>query len=272
MPQIAYAAALVLAGVFAVAAVAKLRRLATTERAFAALGLAWPRALAMGVPSVELALAAGLVMAPAEASIAALAVLAGFTTFLIRSIRRGDARGCGCFGTAQPAPVSTTEVARNTVLAGAAAVAALAPGPVVPGPPALAVVAAGAVAAALALGAVSRRAARWPRGHRQGPLPGSLAPPLPGLVHEATAATLIAFVAPTCEGCAELRSCLGGFCDRGLRHRVVELDDGSAATFAAFGVRSTPYLVVVDGQGRVRSRGPARSAADVERLLAAWHG
>jgi hypothetical protein len=271
VPQIAYAAALALAAVFAAAAIAKLRRRPTTERAFGALGLASPRALALGVPTAELTLAAGLVVVPAEAGTAALAVLAGFTTFLVRSIRRGDALGCGCFGTAQPAPVGSTEVVRNGFLAAAAVLAAFARGPVVPGPAAVAVVVAGAAVAVAVLAVISRREGRWPTAAPAGPLPGSLAPPLPGLVHEGTAATLIAFVAPTCEGCAELRSCLAAFAGRGLRQRVVELDDGSAAAFVAFGVRSTPYLVVVDGQGRVRSSGPARTHDDVERLLAAWH-
>ncbi|MGI8759129.1 MAG: TlpA family protein disulfide reductase [Acidimicrobiales bacterium] len=273
MPQIAYAAALALAAVFAAAAIAKLRRRPTTERAFGALGLASPRALALGVPTAELTLAAGLVVVPAEAGTAALAVLAGFTTFLARSIRRGDALGCGCFGTAQPAPAGITEVVRNGFLAAAAVLAAFARGPVVPGLGAVAVVVAGAAVAVAVLAVVSRREGRWPSPAPAGPLPGSLAPPLSGLVHEgpAATATLIAFVAPTCEGCAELRSCLAAFAGRGLRQRVVELDDGSAAAFVAFGVRSTPYLVVVDGQGRVRSSGPARTHDDVERLLAAWH-
>ena len=271
MPEIAYAAALALAAVFATAAIAKLRRRPTTERVFGALGLASPRALAVGVPLAELALAAGLVVVPSAAGIAALAVLAGFTTFLVLSIRRGDALGCGCFGTAEPAPAGGVEVVRNGFLAAAAVLAAFAPGPVVPGPSALAAVAAVAAVAVVVVAAISRRAVRWPRPGPQGPVPGGLAPPLPGLVHEGPAATLVAFVAPTCEGCAELRSCLADFADRGLRQHVVELDDSSAGAFVAYGIRSTPYLVVVDGQGRVRSSGPARSSGDVERLLAAWH-
>lgn len=89
MDEVAYAAALALAAVFAWAGVAKLASRAATERAFRGLGLVAPRGFAVGVPATELALAAGLVVAPAEAAIAALAVLAGFTTFLVRSLGRG---------------------------------------------------------------------------------------------------------------------------------------------------------------------------------------
>jgi uncharacterized membrane protein YphA (DoxX/SURF4 family) len=129
MAGFTYAAALALALVFAVAAVAKLRRRAGTARAFAGLGLASPRVLALGVPVVELALAAGLVVVPGWAGIVALAVLAGFTAFVVQAIRRGDPQGCGCFGATRPAPMGPAELLRNGLLALGAVIAAFTPRP-----------------------------------------------------------------------------------------------------------------------------------------------
>ena len=269
MGGVAYAAALALAVVFAVAAVAKLRRRETTARAFAGLGLASPRALSLGVPLLELALAAGLVVVPAWAGIAALAVLVGFTTFVVRAIRRGDPRGCGCFGAARPAPMGEAEVLRNAVLALAATLAAFAPGPVVPQPAAVLAVAGAAAAATLAVSAVSAvsHRGRPAAGARQGPPQGSPAPPLPGLVHDGTTVTFVAFVAPGCDGCDELRATLAHHHRAGVDVRVVDLDDDSASSFAAFGVVAPPFLVVLDGHGRVLATGPARSDDDVDLLL-----
>jgi uncharacterized membrane protein YphA (DoxX/SURF4 family) len=124
-----YAAALLLAAIFASAGAAKLRRADVTERTFRAFGLAAPRTLARTVPLVELGLAAGLVVVPGWAAAAALAVLAAFTTVLVRAMRAGVDVGCGCFGTSRREPVSFVELVRNGLLALAAAVALLADGP-----------------------------------------------------------------------------------------------------------------------------------------------
>lgn len=263
---IAYGAALALAVVFTVAAVAKLRRRRSTTRAFAALGLASPAALAIGIPLAELALAAGLVVVPSWGGIVALAVLAGFTTFLVRSIRRGDVLGCGCFASTRPEPAGEAEVVRNAVLAAAAVLAAFAPGPIVPGVGDIVVV---AVSAVVARALVSSAARRSPVvAPRSGPTLRSVAPALVDLRYEDHPLTLVAFVAPTCEGCTELRQALSRHprADHGVR--VIDLDDRSAVDFAAFGVRSTPYLVVVDAFGRIHSAGPARSPADITALIA----
>lgn len=268
MEGLAYAAALALALVFAVAGTAKLRHRGRTARAFAGLGLASPQALALGVPLLELGLAVGLVLVPAWAGIVALAVLAGFTAFVLRAIQRGDGQGCGCFGSTRPAPMGSAEVLRNVLLAMAATLAAFAPGPVVPEPPALLAVAGAVVAGTAAVSAVSHR--RRPiLGGRQGPPRGSPAPPLHGLEPDGTTLTLVAFVAPGCAGCDELRTTLAHTQARrrGVAVMVVDLDDASATSFAAFGVRAPPVLVVVDGKGLVLAAGAARSHGDVERLL-----
>ncbi len=268
VPGIAYAAALALAVVFSVAGVAKLRRRASTARAFAALGLASPAALAVGVPVAELALAAGLVVVPARAGIAALAVLAGFTTFLVLAMRRGEVLGCGCFGAARPAPIGSTEVVRNAVLAGAAATAVLACGPSVPGFGDVVVVLAAAVASRALVVAAGRRAPAAPP--PSGPPVGSPAPPLRGMRYGDQHRTVVAFVSATCAGCVELRWTLAHHRPPDVRVEVVDLDldDASAADFAAFGVRAAPFVVVVDDHGRVRSVGPARTEVDLAELIA----
>ncbi len=275
MDEVAYAAALALAAVFAWAGVAKLASRAATERAFRGLGLVAPRGFAVGVPATELALAAGLVVAPAEAAIAALAVLAGFTTFLVRSLGRGEAGGCGCFGTSRPAPVSGVDVARNGLLTLAAVVAAFASGPTVPGPAAVSGVALVAAAGAGGLAVLRRRAGGTglPAG-RQGPRPGTAAPPVKGVRYDQARRTLVAFLAPTCTGCQGLRAAVearvpgtGDF-----QVALVELDDASVPTFDAFDVRSAPFLVVVDTAGRVVTGGRATSSAEVQALLASSAG
>jgi hypothetical protein len=265
---VAYAASLALALVFAVAAVAKLRRRSGTARAFASLGLASPRALALGVPLVELGLAVGLVVVPAWAGIVALAVLAGFTTFVVRALRRGDLRGCGCFGATRPAPMGEAEVLRNALLALTATLAAFAPGPVVPQPLAVLAVTGAAAVGTVGVSVVSRRRRRPDFGVRQGPTRGSPAPTLVGLHHDGSTVTLVAFVAPGCEGCDELRTTLAGQQRPGVDVRVVDLDDESAGAFDAFGVVAPPFLVVIDGRGLILATGPARNDDDVDRLLA----
>ena len=132
MDGLAYAAALVLAATFAWAGVAKLVARQRTLAAFTALRVPAPDVLARAVPSVELVLAAGLVVVPGWAAVAALALLAGFTTFLVRGVRGGVVVGCGCFGAPGDAPLSSADLVRNGALLLAAAVAATADGPSLP--------------------------------------------------------------------------------------------------------------------------------------------
>lgn len=268
MEGLAYAAALALALVMGIAGVTKLRRRGPTERAFRSQGLAWPRGLATAVPVTEVILAVGLVVVPSWAGMVTLAVLAGFTTYLLRSIRRGDQLGCGCFGATRAVSVGPTELVRNGVLMAAAALVTVAgESPTVPGAgPLVAVAVAGAISAAV-LALLRRRSHPVPG--RQGLPPGTTAPTLPESGTGWGGSTiLVAFVAPSCDGCTDLLATLEQMPRADMAVRVVELDDESAPLFAAYGVRSAPYLVVVDGQGRVRSSGPARSPGDIARLVA----
>lgn len=110
-------AALALALVFAWSAVSKMVR----RPDMTALGLpAWTAAV---TAVIEMALVVALVVRPADGGVAALAVLAGFTAFLVRRLDSGA--GCGCFGTSTK-PVSSQDLMRNAVLLALAGVAAFA--------------------------------------------------------------------------------------------------------------------------------------------------
>ena len=110
-------AALVLAVVFAWSSLAKL----VTQPDMSELGL--PAGTANAVSLVEVALAIALLVSSANGGLAALVVLAGFTTFLLKRVNRGQT--CACFG-ASASPVTWWSVTRNLVLLALAAVSAVA--------------------------------------------------------------------------------------------------------------------------------------------------
>ncbi|MDH3295539.1 MAG: thioredoxin domain-containing protein [Acidimicrobiia bacterium] len=81
--------------------------------------------------------------------------------------------------------------------------------------------------------------------------------------------TLLAFTSPTCEICQWLKPDLARL-DRAydeIRLRFVD-HDRDPETFTDFKVRSTPYLVAIDREGFVRSRGVANTVDQVEEMLA----
>jgi hypothetical protein len=116
-------AAVVLAAVFAFAAVAKAVRHRETIEAFAGLGVPAPGLLAVVVPVVELGIAAALLARPQVGAALALAALAGFTFVVVRALGRGVETGCGCFGSRHSAPVNPSDVVRNGLLAAFAVLA-----------------------------------------------------------------------------------------------------------------------------------------------------
>lgn len=147
MSDVGGAAALVLAVVFAWAAVAKFRTASETVASFHGLGLPAAGALAKVVPAVELALAIGLVLAPALFAWPALVLVLGFSVVVARAVAAGSTVSCACFGTAaasrgeDPRPVSVVELVRNAGLGGLAIVASgAAAGPVRTSLPALVIV------------------------------------------------------------------------------------------------------------------------------------
>jgi uncharacterized membrane protein YphA (DoxX/SURF4 family) len=151
MGEVAYVTALGLAVVFAWAGAVKLARPAETAATFRALRLPAPRALARAVPAAELLLALLLVAAPRVGAVAALGMLAVFTAVLLQRLRQGSQVSCGCFGSARTAPLSATDLVRNALLAGIAALALVAPGAVVPSLPAVLTATTGLALTALVL-------------------------------------------------------------------------------------------------------------------------
>jgi hypothetical protein len=226
--------AVLLAAVFAWAGAAKLVDRRTTARSFRALGLPGGAVLSTGVPVAELVLAAGLVVVPAVAAPLALGLLAAFSVVLGRALREGVAVGCGCFGTARRGPVSARDLLRNAALAAIALAVAVAAG-----------TALATVAAAL-LGALGGLAVRARPPSRV----GRPAPALPGLDYAAADRTVLAFVAPDCERCEATRAAMAAL-GPAVQVRVIELADGTAPVFAAFGVRTPPAVITVDPSGAV---------------------
>lgn len=129
MRDVGGAAALVLAVVFAWAAVAKFRSPAETAASFHGLHLPAASLLARAVPIVEVGVAGGLLLAPALAAWVALALVLAFSLVIVRAVAAGSTVTCACFGASPAAsedtarPVSTVEVVRNAGLGGLAIVA-----------------------------------------------------------------------------------------------------------------------------------------------------
>jgi peroxiredoxin/uncharacterized membrane protein YphA (DoxX/SURF4 family) len=153
---------LFLAGVFAVAGVAKLMDLAGSRKAMVDFGVPERVAPVAGLllPVAELATAAALVIHPlAEAgAIAALTLLLLFTVGIANAMLRGRAPDCNCFGQVHSEPVGRWTLLRNLVLAALAGLLVVrGPGPAidewVSARTATEVVAIGAVLAVLALAA-----------------------------------------------------------------------------------------------------------------------
>ncbi len=102
----------------------------------------------------------------------------------------------------------------------------------------------------------------------EGPPLESTAPALPGTDYGAAALTLLTFTSPGCEVCKVLTPSFDAL-RRGypeVQLREVDLES-ARATFDAFNVRSTPYVVAVDSSGVVRGRGVVNSLEQIEELL-----
>ncbi len=158
-----YLAAVVLAGVFLVAAAAKWRDPAGTARGFRALGVPRPWTAARTVPAVEAALAVGLLLVPAGMALLAAALLVAFTVFLSLRLRAGVSAACHCFGGRGTDPLSVADVVRNVWLIATATVACVGDWPRWPSTAAV------VVAVVVALTAVTSTRALRRRG-RAGPI------------------------------------------------------------------------------------------------------
>ncbi len=103
----------------------------------------------------------------------------------------------------------------------------------------------------------------------EGPELDSPAPTIAEVDYAASPYTLLAFTSPTCEICASLKPALQRLSRSYDEIDLRIVDHGSDAdTFSAFRVRSTPYLIAVDTDGVVRSRGVANTLDQAEEMLA----
>jgi hypothetical protein len=121
--ELSAAAALLLAGVFAIASAAKLRRPVLTRSAVAQFGL--PTSLARPLPLVELFAAMLLVASPRVGGVFAFVLLCLFTMVVVRTLAHGRVVRCGCFGSVDDRPISAATIVRNVALLVGAGVAAL---------------------------------------------------------------------------------------------------------------------------------------------------
>ena len=102
----------------------------------------------------------------------------------------------------------------------------------------------------------------------EGPDVGESAPPVPGVSFADAALTLVAFTSPTCTVCAALAPSLRALDAQYPDLRVVTVDHADApVVFDAFRVRSTPYVIAVDGDGMVRGKGVVNSLEQAEVLV-----
>ena len=103
----------------------------------------------------------------------------------------------------------------------------------------------------------------------EGPELDQPAPDAADVSYDGAAHTVLAFTSPTCEICATLKPALARLA-RGYRELDLRIVDHGEApeVFARFRVRSTPYVVAVDRDGIVRSRGVANTLDQVEEMLA----
>src|SRR5919107_3370790 len=117
-------ARLVLAGVFALAGVAKLSDLEGSRKAIIDFGLPAVLAspLALLLPLAELAVAAALIPASTAwwGALGALGLLMLFVVGISLNLARGRKPDCHCFGQLHSAPAGWKTLARNAVLAAVA--------------------------------------------------------------------------------------------------------------------------------------------------------
>ena len=127
---------MVLAAVFLVASVGKLRDLPGARRAVRDFGVPERASAAVGVllPLAELAIALALLFPPTArwGAAAAFLVLMAFIAGIANALRQGEAPDCHCFGQIHSAPAGRGTLARNALLGALAAIVVVeGPGPAV---------------------------------------------------------------------------------------------------------------------------------------------
>lgn len=155
-----YSAAIVLAVMFAVAALTKLRDRDGTAASFATLGVPNPTSAAKFLPLPELTAAALLIVVPFVGGLVVLVLLALFTTFVVGRLRAGVVAPCACFGNASSQPLSWVTVARNVLMGALAVLTLAATRPTLPTPAELGLVVAATVVGYTLLAVIQRGANR----------------------------------------------------------------------------------------------------------------
>jgi thiol-disulfide isomerase/thioredoxin len=103
----------------------------------------------------------------------------------------------------------------------------------------------------------------------EGPPRHAPAPAADVLDYRRARLTVVAFTSPDCEICKRLLPGLHALARQydDIAVEIVGHDAATAHFFAAFDVRSTPYLVAVDRDGIVQERGVANSLEQVEVMI-----
>jgi hypothetical protein len=262
----------VLATVFAVAAVAKLRDSRGSRRAALEFGVPVRLAPAVGIglPLVELAIAAGLVAEPAApiAALAAAALLVAFCLAIAANLARGRTPECNCFGRVHSAPAGWSTVARNVAFAAIALW--VAGGMNEP----KAAVALGVGATALLVPAL---AVAWRRAHRRkasepldkGLTVGTEAPAFPLLAELLVRGrpVLLLFTDRDCGPCRNLVPEVGDWRRQLAGQLEITVLENADELADAYGAMATPSGVLVGADGRIAAEAAAGRAA-IEALVA----
>lgn len=275
---------LVLAGVLAGAAIAKLANPSAGREALGGFGFESAMARAVGFWSliaIELGLAAGLAAGSTEAAILGAALMAMFALLMAGAIARGKAgQPCGCFGARSR--IGWAGVARNVALAAGFVVVAALPSDDLTTDQWLGLGLIGALVALAALGAAVLALAReigllrmrvGPASAldiaHEGPEVGSrteIAAEIEGL--ERKELGLAVFTSAGCHICEAMRPAV----DSIAAHPAVavgrfdEVEHGEA--WMALDVPGSPYAVALDPQGTVLAKGTFNNLAQLESILA----
>ncbi|WP_191499952.1 MauE/DoxX family redox-associated membrane protein [Mycobacterium simulans] len=274
------AARILLGGIFALAAVAKLSDRDGVRRAVVAFGVPRPAAAILGPVIIATEFGVVLLQAgpwPDEGAVLALVALTGFSAAVLVNLARGRRLECHCFGRLSSGTLGWPTLARNGCLASLAAFVAL--NGHLRGP----LTAFAVVMLALWIGPAAYR--RWRT--RAGAAASGLALPdhrgqlwTLARLSQAHRPVVLVFTQPGCGACEALLPEVdrwhhdldgrvavalisGGPANHGV---ALELIDERRATFAAYGITATPSAVLIDDGRRLAAASGAPAIRDlVER-------
>jgi len=275
---------LVLAGVLAGAAVAKLANPSSGREALAGFGFESSAARAVGFWSliaVELGLAAGLIAGSTEAAILGAGFMAMFALVMAGAIARGRAgEPCGCFGARSR--IGWPGVVRNVFLSAGFIAVAVLPSEDLTTDQWLGLGLIGALGACAALGVMTLALAREVGLLRmrvgpasaleiphEGPEVGSrteIGAGIAGLAEKELG--LAVFTSAGCQVCEAMRPAVDSIAVHpavavGRFDEVAERD-----AWLALDIPGSPYAVALDRQGTVLAKGTFNNLAQLESILA----